>query len=98
MFRQWFTEIWEKILAPELPLPEIPEIVRYKTLPIKYKVYVAGNHDSSIEKGLVKIKDFEECDVVYLEDDYVHLEGFKIHGSPITPNFGNWSFMKSSFL
>lgn len=67
----------------------------YKTLPIKYKIYVAGNHDSSIEKGLVKIKDFEECDVIYLEDDYVHLEGFKIHGSPITPNFGNWSFMKS---
>lgn len=66
----------------------------YKSLPIRYKIFVAGNHDTSIEKKLVKEKDFDDCDIIYLEDDYVHVEGLKIHGSPITPNFGNWSFMK----
>jgi len=76
--------------------PEVRNFINwYKSLPIKYKIYVAGNHDSSIEKGLVKAKDFDDYDIMYLEDDYVHVEGFKIHGSPITPNFGNWSFMKS---
>lgn len=66
----------------------------YQSLPIKYKIFVAGNHDTSIEKKLVKEKDFDDCDIIYLEDDYIHIEGLKIHGSPITPNFGNWSFMK----
>lgn len=66
----------------------------YKSLPIKYKIFVAGNHDTSIEKGLVKQKDFFNNDIIYLEDDYIHIEGLKIHGSPVTPNFGNWSFMK----
>jgi Icc-related predicted phosphoesterase len=76
--------------------PEVRNFIHwYKSLPIKYKIYVAGNHDSSIEKGLVKVKDFDDYNIMYLEDDYVHIEGFKIHGSPITPNFGNWSFMKS---
>jgi Icc-related predicted phosphoesterase len=76
--------------------PEVRNFINwYKSLPIKYKIYVAGNHDSSIEKGLVKAKDFDDYNIMYLEDDYVHVEGFKIHGSPITPNFGNWSFMKS---
>jgi Icc-related predicted phosphoesterase len=76
--------------------PEVRNFIHwYKSLPIKYKIYVAGNHDSSIEKGLVKAKDFYDYNIMYLEDDYVHVEGFKIHGSPITPNFGNWSFMKS---
>ena len=76
--------------------PEVRNFIHwYKSLPIKYKIYVAGNHDSSIEKGLVKVKDFDDYNIMYLEDDYVHIGGFKIHGSPITPNFGNWSFMKS---
>jgi len=66
----------------------------YKELPIKHKIYVAGNHDSSIEKGLVTKKDFEDYGIIYLENDYTVIEKIKIFGSPYTPNFGNWSFMK----
>ncbi len=29
----------------------------YKEVPVKYKIYVAGNHDTSIEKRLVTKKD-----------------------------------------
>jgi Icc-related predicted phosphoesterase len=75
--------------------PEVRQFIDwYKELPIKYKIYVAGNHDSSIEKKLVTEKDFFNNDIIYLEDDYIHIEGLKIHGSPVTPNFGNWCFMK----
>lgn len=66
----------------------------YKEIPVKYKIYVAGNHDTSIEKGLVTKKDFEDAGIIYLENESVVIEGIKIFGSPHTPNFGNWAFMK----
>lgn len=66
----------------------------YKEIPVKYKIYVAGNHDTSIEKGLVTKKDFEDASIIYLENESVVIEGIKIFGSPHTPNFGNWAFMK----
>lgn len=66
----------------------------YKELKIKYKIYVAGNHDTSIEKKLVTKKDFEDAGIIYLENESVTIEGINIFGSPHTPNFGNWAFMK----
>jgi Icc-related predicted phosphoesterase len=75
--------------------PEVREFIDwYKELSPKYKIYIAGNHDSSIEKKLVTKKDFEDNGIIYLENDYVTIEGIKIFGSPYTPNFGNWSFMR----
>jgi Icc-related predicted phosphoesterase len=76
--------------------PEVRNFVDwYSKLDIPTKIYVAGNHDSSIEKKLVSTSDFYTNGIIYLEDDFIHIDGWKIHGSPITPNFGNWSFMKS---
>lgn len=66
----------------------------YKDIPIKNKVYVAGNHDTSIEKGLVTKKDFSDVGITYLENEYATLCGLKIFGSPHTPQFGQWAFMK----
>lgn len=66
----------------------------FGNLPIKNKLFVAGNHDSSIEARLVTKKDFSDNGIIYLENEYVVIEGIKIFGSPHTPNFGNWSFMK----
>lgn len=75
--------------------PEVRKFIQwYKDLPIKHKVYVAGNHDTSIEKGLVKKIDFSGYNIHYLENDYVNIEGIKIFGSPHTPQFGQWAFMK----
>jgi Icc-related predicted phosphoesterase len=75
--------------------PEVRNFIHwFKSLPIKHKIYVAGNHDCSIEKKLVTKKDFEGYNIIYLENDYVTIEGLKIFGSPHTPNFGNWAFMK----
>jgi len=75
--------------------PEVRNFIEwFKCLPIKYKIFVAGNHDSSIEKGLVTRKDFTENNIIYLENEHVVVEGVKIFGSPYTPSFNNWSFMK----
>lgn len=75
--------------------PEMRKFIDwYKNVDIKYKVYVAGNHDTSIEKGLVTKKDFEDAGIIYLENEYVTIQDIKIFGSPHTPQFGNWSFMK----
>ena len=67
----------------------------YSLLPIKHKVFVAGNHDVCIEKNFIKKDDFERAGIIYLENDYIEIEGIKIWGSPVTPTFGDWAFMKA---
>lgn len=84
---------------PRDPYTNEPEVWRFldwfKDLPMKYKIFVAGNHDSSVEKGLVNKDDFNDNGVIYLENGYTIIEDIKIYGSPITPQFGQWSFMKA---
>ena len=60
-----------------------------------YKIFVAGNHDTSIEKNLVKARDFKDNGIIYLENDFIIIEDLKIWGSPFSPTFNDWSFMKA---
>jgi len=54
------------------------------------KVVIAGNHDGFIEKyGWTGERFFE-----YLCDSGTEFEGLKIYGSPWTPTFCDWYFMK----
>ena len=65
----------------------------FGSLPIKHKIFVAGNHDLCIERNLITKIDFMKNGIVYLENDYTEVEGLKIWGSPFTPSFGNgWAF------
>ena len=67
----------------------------FGSLPIRHKVFVAGNHDLCIERNLVTKIDFMKNGIVYLENDYTEVEGLKIWGSPFTPSFGQgWAFNK----
>ncbi len=67
----------------------------YKSLPVKHKIFVAGNHDVAIERNRVTPADFAEAGIIYLENNSTIVEGFKIWGSPITPTFGvGWAFNK----
>ena len=76
--------------------PEVREFIHwFKSLPIKHKIYVAGNHDTSIEKRLVIKEDFGAYNIIYLENETIEIEGLKIFGSPHTPQFGQWAFMKA---
>jgi Icc-related predicted phosphoesterase len=60
--------------------------------PVKYKVIIAGNHDTSIESRLITKKDFKDKGIIYLEHESIEIEGIKIFGSPYTPEFHNWAF------
>ena len=67
----------------------------YGKIPVKYKVFVAGNHDTAIARRAIKEADIEKRGIIYLENESVNIEGLNIWGSPITPTFGDWSFMKA---
>lgn len=60
-----------------------------------HKIFVPGNHDFGFETDTVRYK--EECEkrgITLLVDSGIEIEGIKIWGSPITPTFFNWAFMR----
>ena len=63
--------------------------------PVKYKVIIAGNHDTSIESRFFTKKDFKDRGIIYLEHELIEIEGIKIFGSPYTPEYHNWAFNRS---
>lgn len=63
------------------------------TLPHKYKVMVAGNHDMWFERFPELARDLIPNVTHYLENSDVEIEGIKIWGSPVTPQFYYWAFM-----
>ena len=75
----------------------IPEFHDFKIwfldLPIKNKILIAGNHDAWATKRY-NIDDLKSQNVIYLEHEAAIVEGKTIFGSPYTPTFGNWHFMK----
>jgi Icc-related predicted phosphoesterase len=65
----------------------------YKSLDIKHKIFVAGNHDLDIERRMITPADFAKAGIIYLENSTTTVEGLKIWGSPITPAFGEgWAY------
>jgi len=67
----------------------------FASLKIQYKIFVAGNHDTSIEKKFVTSEDFTRRNIIYLENEDIIIDGIKIFGSPYTPTFGyGWAFNK----
>ena len=67
----------------------------FASLKIQYKIFVAGNHDTSIEQKFVTSEDFARRNIIYLENEDVIIDGIKIFGSPHTPTFGyGWAFNK----
>jgi len=66
--------------------------------PAKYKVMIAGNHDRFIENFSKVFKKLllDYPSIIYLEDSWVEIEGYKIYGTPHSKIFHNWAFNKSS--
>ncbi len=65
----------------------------FSGLPYKNKVFIAGNHDFAFENKEVPISDLPDG-ITYLEDSTVSIDRLTIYGSPYTPEFFNWAFMK----
>ena len=65
----------------------------FSSLPHKYKIFVAGNHDWLFERdnrfARLLAANFE---IKYLQDSSVEIEGFKIYGSPWQPRYFDWAF------
>lgn len=62
--------------------------------PHKYKVVISGNHDAyagTIERDVTQ--EFLQ-NAIYLENQGAFIEGKTFWGSPFTPVYGHWSFMK----
>ena len=77
-------------------LPEVLNFITwYKSVPVKHKIFVAGNHDTSVERKLVTSDQFAEAGIIYLENTETIIDGVKFWGSPHTPTFGDWAFMKA---
>ena len=63
----------------------------YNKLPVKHKIYVPGNHDTSIERGLINTSRFNN--IKFLFHESLNIEGINFFGSPYTPRYGDWSYM-----
>lgn len=75
---------------------EIMEFLEwYHKVPVKYKIFVAGNHDTAIERKSITKEGISDYGIIYLENESIEIEGINIWGSPITPTYGEWSFMKA---
>jgi len=61
------------------------------------KIYVPGNHDTAICRKLITEKEFSRNDIVLLIDKEHVYNGIKIYGSPWTPEFCGWSFMRARY-
>jgi Icc-related predicted phosphoesterase len=61
-------------------------------LPHTHKILIFGNHDSNYENILEYSKQFK--DITFLNNESAVVEGIHIFGSPYSPKFGNWWFMK----
>ena len=98
--------------------PEVRQFIEwYEQVPIPNKIFIPGNHDTSIERNLIKGSDFISAGIHLLNHDWISIElnsgwqslansdkvgstvvpskSIKIFGSPYTPTYGQWAFMKS---
>jgi len=61
------------------------------SLPHKYKIIIAGNHDFCLENNKEEaVRHLTNC--TYLEDSGIEIEGINIWGSPWQPWFYDWAF------
>lgn len=67
----------------------------YEMVPVKHKIFVAGNHDTSIERNKWAPSEFTDRGIIYLQNSEVVIEDIKFYGSPVTPTFNDWAFMKA---
>lgn len=66
------------------------------SLPHRWKVFVAGNHDFLFEKEPQTARrlaeEYETAGLRYLQDEETVIDGIRIYGSPWQPWFMDWAF------
>ena len=73
----------------------------FNSLNVKYKILVAGNHDTYFEElskkgGINEVKDYLSLDypnIIYLQDSGISINGINFYGTPWCPIYYDWAFM-----
>lgn len=61
----------------------------FSNLPIKYKIFTGGNHDTALASNMVEVPE----NIIILQDRTIEIEGVKIFGSPYSLTFGHgWAY------
>lgn len=63
-----------------------------ESLPHKWKIFIAGNHDWWFEKNNWNFYKSKWPSLIYLNDSGIQIDGINIWGSPVQPWFYNWAF------
>jgi Icc-related predicted phosphoesterase len=63
----------------------------FATFPHSHKIFCAGNHDKIFEQGGISRMRLPD-NMHYLQDSGIAIEGVKFWGSPMQPEFYQWSF------
>jgi len=67
----------------------------FASRPHAHRVFVAGNHDAWLEHDASEARRLAtRAGVHLLNDSGVCIDGLSLWGSPITPRFHDWSFMR----
>ena len=79
---------------PVLNEPELQRFLEwFAALPVRHKIFVPGNHDTSLESRLIRPKEVEGLGITLLIDSGTVIDGVKFWGSPWVPRYGDWSWM-----
>jgi len=63
--------------------------------PHEHKIFIGGNHDHYLEQYPDKVLEVAQANnVIYLNDSGIEVANIRFWGSPITPRFHDWSFMR----
>jgi 3',5'-cyclic AMP phosphodiesterase CpdA len=60
-----------------------------------HKVFIAGNHDFYPERNPAEFRNLVSTyapNSIYLEDQSTVINGYNVHGSPVSPWFCDWAF------
>jgi len=66
----------------------------FASQPHRYKLFVPGNHDSYVEHALGITRGLVPPSVTLLIDEACEIAGRVFYGSPWTPEFLHWAFMR----
>lgn len=64
----------------------------FQELPFPNKIYIPGNHDTSLEFPSSRKDLLRDTEVKVLFHEAIQCQGFTIFGSPYTPAFFDWAF------
>jgi Icc-related predicted phosphoesterase len=67
----------------------------FQSLPHRYKLAVAGNHDWLFETDRDLAQHLlcgTDHRITYLENDWCEIDWVRFYGSPVTPEFNDWAF------